>query len=258
MDKGIVGYVATTGNNLNIEDAYKDSRFNKAVDIQTSYRTKTILAIPIKDPQGNIIGVAEAINKIDGIFTPDDEELFELLAAQAGIMLRNSMRNELSMLRLHKMKLALETCILISQCKSIQETIEVSEAKAKDLMGTDIAKVYLIEKNELVRYQNGKELRFNINTGLVGKCAREKEIQNVPDAYNDPHYNGIVDIDSTLPVLCFPIKDELNEPICILEILNNRGVYGRAASNKAKLNQVDTETFTYFAQILAFTLLRLT
>ena len=58
MDKGIVGYVAMTGNTLNIEDAYKDSRFNKSVDIQTSYRTKTILAIPIKDPAGNIIGVA--------------------------------------------------------------------------------------------------------------------------------------------------------------------------------------------------------
>lgn len=33
MDKGIVGYVATTGNPVIIEDAYKDSRFNKAVDI---------------------------------------------------------------------------------------------------------------------------------------------------------------------------------------------------------------------------------
>ena len=57
-----------TGKPINIEDAYKDSRFNRSVDIQTNYRTRTILAIPMRDFAGRIIGVCEAINKVEGTF----------------------------------------------------------------------------------------------------------------------------------------------------------------------------------------------
>lgn len=48
MDKGVAGYVATTGETVNIHDAYSDERFNRQVDIQTGYTTKTILCMPIK------------------------------------------------------------------------------------------------------------------------------------------------------------------------------------------------------------------
>ncbi len=47
MDKGVAGHVATTGEILNIQDAYKDDRFNRDVDLQTGYHTKTILCMPI-------------------------------------------------------------------------------------------------------------------------------------------------------------------------------------------------------------------
>ena len=47
MDKGVAGYVASTGNILNIPDAYADNRFNRDVDKQTGYHTKTLLCMPI-------------------------------------------------------------------------------------------------------------------------------------------------------------------------------------------------------------------
>jgi hypothetical protein len=47
MDKGIVGWVCTNGETLNIPDAYKDKRFNSGVDKKTGYTTKTILCAPI-------------------------------------------------------------------------------------------------------------------------------------------------------------------------------------------------------------------
>lgn len=46
---GIVGHVVTNNKTENIEDAYKDSRFNKEVDKKNNYRTKTILCVPIRD-----------------------------------------------------------------------------------------------------------------------------------------------------------------------------------------------------------------
>ena len=53
---------------MNVFDAYEDPRFNKKVDIDTGYRTKTILCVPIKDESNKIIGCLEAINKIQGLF----------------------------------------------------------------------------------------------------------------------------------------------------------------------------------------------
>ncbi|CAF4373295.1 unnamed protein product, partial [Rotaria magnacalcarata] len=58
VDKGIAGYVATTGKTLNIVDAYSDNRFNRDIDQKTGYKTKTLLCMPIMI-QGNIIGVVQ-------------------------------------------------------------------------------------------------------------------------------------------------------------------------------------------------------
>lgn len=49
LNKGIVGYVVSHNCTENIEDAYKDNRFNKEVDKKNHYRTKTILCVPIRD-----------------------------------------------------------------------------------------------------------------------------------------------------------------------------------------------------------------
>ena len=54
----------------------QDSRFNKDVDRQTGYKTKNILSMPILDFEGEVIGVAQIVNKLsdDGSgFTPEDE-----------------------------------------------------------------------------------------------------------------------------------------------------------------------------------------
>jgi putative methionine-R-sulfoxide reductase with GAF domain len=91
INKGIVGYVATKGESLNILDAYADARFNKEVDLRTNYKTNTILCVPIMEETSRIIGVIQSINKFGGVFTKDDEGLLSILASLAAIILRNSM-----------------------------------------------------------------------------------------------------------------------------------------------------------------------
>ncbi|MGH8649987.1 MAG: GAF domain-containing protein, partial [Burkholderiales bacterium] len=53
---GIAGHVATTGERLNIPEAYDDRRFNQEVDRQTGYRTKTILCMPVRNKTGAVVG----------------------------------------------------------------------------------------------------------------------------------------------------------------------------------------------------------
>ena len=62
------GYVAETGETLNIHNAYDDPRFNPTIDEQTGYTTHSILCMPICI-RGLVIGVVQMINKSDGGFT---------------------------------------------------------------------------------------------------------------------------------------------------------------------------------------------
>ena len=90
MHQGIAGHVATTGETQNIADAYEDSRFNKAVDMQTGYRTRTILCMPLRKADDTIVGVMQCLNKEDGLFTAEDEDLLGALCSQAAIALDNA------------------------------------------------------------------------------------------------------------------------------------------------------------------------
>jgi len=78
---GIAGSVAMTGQTINVADVYEHPLFYREVDLQTGYRTRTLLAVPLRDLKGEIIGVGEAINKSEGLFTDEDAELLQTLAA---------------------------------------------------------------------------------------------------------------------------------------------------------------------------------
>ena len=69
-EKSIAGYVAYTGKPLIIDDAYNipeelPYKFNKQTDLTTNYRTKSIYTIPLKMPDGKIVGVLQIINALD-------------------------------------------------------------------------------------------------------------------------------------------------------------------------------------------------
>src|SRR5919106_863263 len=78
---GVAGSVAMTGQTINVADAYEHPLFFKEVDLRTGYRTRTLLAVPLRNLQGEIIGVGEAINKKEGLFSEEDAEVLQALAA---------------------------------------------------------------------------------------------------------------------------------------------------------------------------------
>jgi transcriptional regulator with GAF, ATPase, and Fis domain len=80
--KGIAGYVAETGEVVNVRDATTDPRFFSEVDRRTGFRSKTMLTAPIRDSRRAIRGVVQVINKSDGVFSAEDEAFLLALAAQ--------------------------------------------------------------------------------------------------------------------------------------------------------------------------------
>lgn len=61
----IVGDCIQSGEIVNIHDAYEDKRFDSKVDQKTGFKTKAVLAVPVKDDDGKVIGAIQMINKKD-------------------------------------------------------------------------------------------------------------------------------------------------------------------------------------------------
>ncbi len=110
--KSLAGYVALTGNTLNLPDAYETPpdapyQLDRSFDQSINYRTRSVLVLPMQNQRGDTIGVLQLINRkisADAIVTPEnaltvtqpyskwEERVLKSLASQAAISLE---RNQL-------------------------------------------------------------------------------------------------------------------------------------------------------------------
>jgi Nif-specific regulatory protein len=91
---GIVGEVVQTGKPIRVDDAYRDPRFDKSVDLANGFTTRNLLCQPLRDLEGNLLGAFEALNRIDGPFTDEDVETLVQLGVPAAIALENARERE--------------------------------------------------------------------------------------------------------------------------------------------------------------------
>ena len=99
----IAGYVAATGTELNIPDVYRLAdgvpyQFNRSFDDSMGYRTRSVLAIAMRDHRGAVVGVLQFLNRLDpntGEIEPFSEETAEILRAIASQAAVSIQKNEL-------------------------------------------------------------------------------------------------------------------------------------------------------------------
>jgi HD-GYP domain-containing protein (c-di-GMP phosphodiesterase class II) len=94
LGAGIAGAVAASGAVVSIPDAYADSRFNPQVDAATGYRTRNILCVPMTNTRGEVVGVIQALNRSQGPFVAEDQELLSALAGPAASAIENAVLHE--------------------------------------------------------------------------------------------------------------------------------------------------------------------
>jgi K+-sensing histidine kinase KdpD len=90
IGKGLAGYVAKTGETVNIADAYSDPRFNPEIDKKSGFRTRNVLCMPMKNKEAEIVGVFQFLNKKKGGFTDEDASFIDALSVHAAIALENA------------------------------------------------------------------------------------------------------------------------------------------------------------------------
>jgi sigma-B regulation protein RsbU (phosphoserine phosphatase) len=89
VGKGIAGTVASTGETINIPDAYNDPRFDSSFDALLGYRTNDIYCMPIVNRIGEIVGILELLNRTRPL-TEEDEEFLAGVSVHVGLALENA------------------------------------------------------------------------------------------------------------------------------------------------------------------------
>lgn len=114
LGEGIAGWVAVHGVPQIVPDVLKDSRFYSQIDKTTGFKTRSILAAPLK-VKDKLIGVAEVINRKDSkAFDNDDVELFSTFCRQVAMAIENARMHHLE-LEKQKLEQQLEAAKVIQQ-----------------------------------------------------------------------------------------------------------------------------------------------
>jgi len=244
MDRGIAGSVATTLQPCNIPDAYKDARFNRAVDKETGFRTRSILCMAITNHRNECVGVVQVMNKelgLGGTFDEADEKLLEAFCAQAAVAIENSrlfLQTERALnhalMDQRNMKFMLSVTKNLFSDMHLTSMIDQMTMQVHHLLKADDCAVYLVddaEKNFWLakddthaaareptsanpadgHQSNARKFAFNI--GIVGVVAASGDTIRISSAaHADARFSPLVDQrkgKTTHSILCCPIKAEL-------------------------------------------------
>ena len=175
MSNGIVGTTATTGEILNIADAYRDKRFDKSIDVSTGFKTVSILSVPIYNNRGEITGVTEMINKKGNkTFDDDDTRMMMAFNVFCGISLDNAKLVKASL----DLSKQLTTFTEMSSKFETEDSAEVLHellVNAKNIIGATSAILYKFntdDKSFQLLFQAGKDSQYG--TQFAEICVNER------------------------------------------------------------------------------------
>ncbi len=196
LGHGVVGWVAEYNEPVIINNVNEDSRIDtemwKNVDIQM----KSLISIPLVG-RGHMIGVIEAINKIDGEFTETDLDILVGLGNQIAVAIDNA-----NLYRIAKRE-ALEKTLLYEIGKKLSTTLSLDEVlkeiinALKQAVDFQCGGVFIInpEKEEIdsvftVGYDSQAEadIHLKFGQGLVGMVARTGKPVMVDDVSKNENY----------------------------------------------------------------------
>ena len=229
---GVIGAAFQTGRSIIIDDAYADPRFNPSIDHETGYLTKSVLCVPLCTAKGDVIGVAQALNKVGGPFTERDQELLEGIAAQSIPALKTSQTLE----RMQKAR-AQEFAFLdivadITSQLDLDQLLQRVMAEATRMLGAERSTLFLHDEKTKELFSRTAlgpkidEIRFPDHAGIAGTVFTTGKTVNIPHAYADLRFNTIFDKQTgffTRSILCTPLINKHGSIIGVTQALNKSG-----------------------------------
>jgi signal transduction histidine kinase/putative methionine-R-sulfoxide reductase with GAF domain len=252
VGEGIAGWVAESGETVNIPDAYADRRFNQDIDRRSGYRTRSILCMPMRDNVGRIVGVIQVLNKkADGPFNESDETLLSLLSSQAAVSIENSklyhsvIAKNVELLEtqdkleqtMQELDLLFEIEKEINAAADLDELLNRLLGRAMELIEAEAGSIVLYDRQKGDLYfrvahgRHGDELkrvRLRPGEGIAGWVAARREPLIVNTPSRDPRWNqDIAARVGYVPrnILCVPLLTiDQDGPLGSFELLSKRGL----------------------------------
>jgi len=231
--EGIAGKVVRSGESLNTPDAHEDPSFVPEVDRVTGYRTRTMLSVPLRNNRGEVTGVVQALNRVDGLpFDEKDLSLLEALASQVSAAI------EISRLYGTVVKHNLELDALfeiereISLTRDPEQVVDRTLAKAMAVLGSEAASILLVSDSDRGKLYfrtalggRGRRLQgytVELGRGIVGWVAKHGKTARVNNAADDerfdPHLAEMIDFPAR-QIMAAPLESE-GELIGAVELVN--------------------------------------
>ena len=231
-DSGVAGHAFSNNEGVIILDAYADSRFNRTVDQQTGFRTKSIMCAPVRTVNGEVIGVVQALNKKKGRFTKDDLGLLEALATQAAVALQSTQQVERMRISRPREMEFLDVVSDVTSEIELDKLLGKVMGEATRMLKAERSTLFLNDEktNELFsRIAQGDsigEIRLPNHLGIAGAVFTSGDTVNIPHAYADLRFNPAFDKQTgyfTRSILCVPVVNKNGKMIGVTQVLNKRG-----------------------------------
>jgi adenylate cyclase len=231
-NSGVAGHVFTAGEGVIIDDAYADPRFNRTIDEQTGFVTKSILCVPISTAKGEIIGVAQALNKTGGRFNKSDMSLLIAMTTQGTLALQSAQFIE-RMKAIRKQEL--EFLDIVSEVTSdikIGSLLQKVMGEATRMLNAERSTLFLNDEktselwSEVGQGLQAMQIRLPNHVGIAGAVFTTGKTINIPYAYADLRFNPAFDKKTgyfTRSILCVPIVNQRGMIIGVTQVLNKRG-----------------------------------
>lgn len=182
---GFVGYSVKSGEALLVEDAYADERFDRRSDNLTHYRTTSVMTVPLRDGNGKVMGVYQAINKKgdSAVFSKQDLERLALTAVYSAKTIESAQLTE----ELQKSKDELEA----TQEELIHILGDISESRSRET-GDHIQRVAEISYKLAVYYglpkAEAERIRLAAPMHDLGKVGIPDAVLNKPGRFTDEEF----------------------------------------------------------------------
>jgi len=249
VGQGIAGHVAQTGKALLVNDPYKDPRFNPEWDLTSGYRTRSILAVPMKNHLGKTMGVIQVLNKKTGDFTDHDAVVLAALSTQAAISIDNSrlfisvtqkntelleIKEQLEH-RVRDLKLLFDLESAMGRATSLEElfTGVLSEAlRTSDAFAgafamkgsvTDAATMYVMRFDD----RTLQRFPYKPGRGLIRAAMADGEVVFTNDAKTHPNHDAALDEPIGEPIracIAVPLEGEDGDAMGAIALFNKRRV----------------------------------
>ncbi|EHL31714.1 GAF domain-containing protein [Legionella drancourtii] len=228
---GLAGWTFTKNEPIILDNVDEDERHNKQIDNMTGFKTKSILCVPLRNANSELIGVTQMLNKIDGDFTESDIKFVQTLTEHAAMAIQNKMTIEHIESCHQKDLYFLESISRVSSEINLSLLLEKIIDTVTRALDSERATLFINDEktNELFTEAGigleKKQIRFPNHLGIAGSTFTSGNIINIPHAYTDLRFNPAVDKQTgffTRSILSAPVKNKNGKIIGVTQVLNKR------------------------------------